>query len=205
MFCDVSTPASGGWNAYDELRSLLVRRGLDSGAIRYMQDAQTDAAKAALFAACRDGTVAVLIGSRRIAIRPRIDTHTTPSGRAWCGDALGMLRDLPDGSVNLICTSPPFALNRKKAYGNQHQDAYLKWFRPFAEEFHRVLTDDGSLVVDIGGSWVPGSPTRSVYHFVSVILRTDDSDGTIGNLAHRLLELPARRVPQGGGPGRLAR
>ncbi len=63
VFCDVSTPAGDGWNAYDELKSLLVRRGVEAGAIRYMQSAQTDQAKANLFAACRDGTVAVLIGS----------------------------------------------------------------------------------------------------------------------------------------------
>ena len=63
VFCDVSTPASTGWNAYDELRALLLRRGLDPNSIRYMQDAQSDVAKAKLFAACRDGTVAVLIGS----------------------------------------------------------------------------------------------------------------------------------------------
>jgi N12 class adenine-specific DNA methylase/SAM-dependent methyltransferase len=63
VFCDVSTPAGDGWNAYDELRTLLVRRGVDHGTIRYMQSAQTDQAKANLFAACRDGSVAVLIGS----------------------------------------------------------------------------------------------------------------------------------------------
>jgi hypothetical protein len=64
VFCDVSTPAADGWNAYDELRALLsVRRGVEAGSIRYMQDAKTDQAKAKLFAACRDGTVAVLIGS----------------------------------------------------------------------------------------------------------------------------------------------
>src|SRR5690606_17180864 len=63
VFCDVSTPAAEGWNAYDELRTLLVRRGLDPGSIRYMQDAHTDLAKAKLFAACRDGAVAVLRGS----------------------------------------------------------------------------------------------------------------------------------------------
>ena len=62
-FCDVSTPAGEGWNAYDELRSLLVERGVPTESIRYMQQAQTDAAKAKLFAACRDGSVAVLIGS----------------------------------------------------------------------------------------------------------------------------------------------
>lgn len=63
VFCDVSTPAGTGWNAYDELRSLLLRRGLEPGQVRYMQDAQTDQTKAKLFQACRDGTVAVLIGS----------------------------------------------------------------------------------------------------------------------------------------------
>ncbi len=63
VFCDVSTPAAVGWNAYDELRTLLARRGIDPGSIRYMQGAQTDVAKAKLFAACRDGTVSVLMGS----------------------------------------------------------------------------------------------------------------------------------------------
>ena len=63
VFCDVSTPAAAGWNAYDELRDLLIRRGVDTGSIRYMQDAKTDVAKAKLFAACRDGTVSVLVGS----------------------------------------------------------------------------------------------------------------------------------------------
>jgi N12 class adenine-specific DNA methylase len=63
VFCDVSTPAAAGWNAYDELRDLLVRRGVPRDQIRYMQSANTDAAKAKLFASCRDGGVAVLVGS----------------------------------------------------------------------------------------------------------------------------------------------
>jgi hypothetical protein len=63
VFCDVSTPAADGWNAYDELRRELARRGVPTDALRYMQDAKTHQAKASLFAACRDGQVAVLIGS----------------------------------------------------------------------------------------------------------------------------------------------
>jgi N12 class adenine-specific DNA methylase len=63
VFCDVSTPAGTGWNAYDELRHHLIRHGVPAETIRYMQDAKTDTAKAALFAACRDGSVAVLVGS----------------------------------------------------------------------------------------------------------------------------------------------
>ncbi len=63
VFCDVSTPAAKGWNAYDELRRLLVELGIPAESIRYMQSAKTDIAKAKLFAAARDGTIAVLVGS----------------------------------------------------------------------------------------------------------------------------------------------
>jgi N12 class adenine-specific DNA methylase/CheY-like chemotaxis protein len=63
VFCDVSTPAGDGWNAYDELRTQLVQRGVPAESIHYMQDAKNDQAKARLFTACRDGTVNVLIGS----------------------------------------------------------------------------------------------------------------------------------------------
>ena len=63
VFCDVSTPAATGWNAYDELRRLLVARRVPAGVIRFVHEATTDRAKAELFAACRDGRVAVLIGS----------------------------------------------------------------------------------------------------------------------------------------------
>lgn len=63
VFCDASTPTGAGWNAYDELRTLLVERGVPVEAISFIHDAPTDEAKAKLFAACRDGRVAVLIGS----------------------------------------------------------------------------------------------------------------------------------------------
>ncbi len=63
IFCDASTPSSRGWNAYDELRSLLVEQGLPRDEIRFIHEATTDDAKDKLFAACRDGRVAVLVGS----------------------------------------------------------------------------------------------------------------------------------------------
>src|SRR6266496_4308359 len=52
-----------GWNVYDELRSQLAARGLPRGAIRFVHEARTDRDKGELFAACRAGSVAVLIGS----------------------------------------------------------------------------------------------------------------------------------------------
>jgi DNA modification methylase len=90
----------------------------------------------------------------------------TELGRIYNGDSLGLLHHAVEkGSIDLIMTSPPFGLVRKKSYGNEDADRYLKWFRPFAEGFRRVLKDSGSLVIDIGGVWKPGTPTRSLYHF----------------------------------------
>jgi DNA modification methylase len=100
--------------------------------------------------------------------------YKTANGRAWCGDSLDLLSDLPDNSINLICTSPPFALTREKAYGNEKQGDYVEWFVEFADHFKRVLTSDGSLVIDIGGSWIPGSPTRSIYHFELLVTLVRD-------------------------------
>jgi len=66
-------------------------------------------------------------------------------------------------------TSPPFALQRRKQYGNVDADDYIRWFHDFAQEFYRVLKADGSLVIDLGGSWVRGAPVRALYHFELVI------------------------------------
>jgi site-specific DNA-methyltransferase (cytosine-N4-specific) len=56
-------------------------------------------------------------------------------------------------------------LHFKKSYGNPGQAEYVDWFLGFAKEFRRVLRPKGSLVIEIGGAWNPGQPTRSVYHF----------------------------------------
>jgi site-specific DNA-methyltransferase (cytosine-N4-specific) len=80
-----------------------------------------------------------------------------------------MLNALPDSSVNLVVTSPPYALHFKKEYGNVSKERYVEWFLPFAKEIRRILADDGSFVLNIGGSWNKGVPTRSIYHFKLVI------------------------------------
>lgn len=96
---------------------------------------------------------------------------STELGRIFHGDSLGLMhKKLERESVDLIMTSPPFGLVRKKSYGNEDADRYLKWFRPFAEGFRKVLKPSGSLVIDIGGSWKAGTPTRSLYHFDLLIM-----------------------------------
>lgn len=94
----------------------------------------------------------------------------TEFGRMYLGDALELMSVMEDHSVDLIMTSPPFGLVRKKDYGNVDADQYLDWFRPFAKEFRRVLKNSGSMVIDIGGSWIPGQPTRSLYHYELLIM-----------------------------------
>lgn len=86
-------------------------------------------------------------------------------GAAYLGDSFDLIRGVADSSVNLILTSPPFALTRKKAYGNEASGEYVEWFLRFAPDFRRVLTEDGSLVIDLGGAYLPGIPIRSIYQF----------------------------------------
>lgn len=95
--------------------------------------------------------------------------YSTSHGQAYLGDSLDLLGQVPSASVDLICTSPPFALLRQKAYGNVAADEYIEWFLKFAREFKRVLKPEGSLVIDIGGTWVRGAPTRSLYHYELVL------------------------------------
>jgi len=91
-------------------------------------------------------------------------------GKVYHGDSRGLLfKTLAPSSVDLIVTSPPFGLVRKKSYGNEDADQYVEWFRPFAAGFRRVLKENGSLVIDIGGAWKAGTPTRSLYHFELLI------------------------------------
>jgi site-specific DNA-methyltransferase (cytosine-N4-specific) len=90
-------------------------------------------------------------------------------GRAYHADALQILTRLPDDSVALVLTSPPFALRRQKAYGNVAAAEYVDWFWPFAREIQRVLKPDGSFVFDLAGAWNPGSGTRSLFPYELVL------------------------------------
>ena len=95
---------------------------------------------------------------------------STQRGRIIHADALDCMAAMEAGSVNLVMTSPPFGLRRKKDYGGAAADEYLDWFRPFASAIRRVLAADGSLVIDIGGAWNAGRPTRSIYHFELLVM-----------------------------------
>ncbi|HPG40540.1 MAG TPA: site-specific DNA-methyltransferase [bacterium] len=91
--------------------------------------------------------------------------YKTEYGKAYLGDTLDIIKYFPDDSINLILTSPPFALTSKKEYGNKNEEDYIDWFLQFSKEFKRVLTTDGSFVVDLGGAYLPGYPVRSIYQY----------------------------------------
>ena len=100
--------------------------------------------------------------------------YRTGLGEARCGDSLDLLKSLPDDSVNLVMTSPPFALLRQKEYGNKDEHEYIDWLAEFAVLIRRKLREDGSFVLDLGGAYQKGVPTRSLYNFRIPIRFCDD-------------------------------
>jgi len=63
----------------------------------------------------------------------------TQLGQIYNGDSLRLMREeVADESVNLIMTSPPFGLVRKKSYGNVESEEYVAWFKQFGKEFKRI-------------------------------------------------------------------
>ena len=109
----------------------------------------------------------------RLSVNP---AYSTQLGAAYIGDSLKLLADLPDATVNLVLTSPPFALQRQKEYGNRDQSEYVDWLLEFGRLVHQKLCDDGSFVLDLGGAYLKGVPVRSLYQF-RVLLRFCDELG----------------------------
>lgn len=91
--------------------------------------------------------------------------YSTPRGLMVSGYAEEILTSSAArkyrGKVQLILTSPPFPLNRKKKYGNKLGDAYVAWLSTFAPLFRDFLTPTGSIALEMGNAWEPGQPTMA--------------------------------------------
>ncbi len=102
----------------------------------------------------------------------RLD-HNTAHGKYYLGDSGAVLQgDLGKslvGKVNLILTSPPFPLNKKKKYGNLSGDQYRQWLSQLAPVFSRLLAPDGSVVIELGNAWESKRPVQSLLHLHSLI------------------------------------
>jgi site-specific DNA-methyltransferase (cytosine-N4-specific) len=93
------------------------------------------------------------------------EVYETDKGLQISLDSREALKLLPSECVDLIMTSPPFALLRQKTYGNEKQSQYVEWLGQFGEAAYRVLKKSGSFVLDLGGAYEKGKPIRSLYNF----------------------------------------
>ncbi len=100
--------------------------------------------------------------------------YYTNKGQAYVGDSLKLLAELPEASIDLVMTSPPFALRRQKTYGNVEETGYVDWIKPFGQEVFRVLKESGSFVLDLGGAYRIGMPSRSLYNFRVLLTFCDE-------------------------------
>lgn len=98
----------------------------------------------------------------------------TAFGMALVGDSMEVLTTMPDESVDLVMTSPPFALLREKSYGNLDQEEHVAWLAGFGPAVKRVLKPSGSFVMDLGGAYRRGVPVRSLYNFRVLIKLVDE-------------------------------
>lgn len=108
--------------------------------------------------------------------RSGLELYRTPLGAAVVTRSEEYLAQLPAASVDLVFTSPPFALLREKAYGNADQAAYVDWLVSFGPLIHSILKDTGSFVLDLGGAYQRGVPVRSLCNY-RVLLRLCDDCG----------------------------
>jgi DNA modification methylase len=108
-------------------------------------------------------------------------SYQTDSGFFYHGKAEDIL-NLPDilnkyiGQIDLLFTSPPFPLNRKKKYGNLLGQDYIDWLAAFAPIFVRYLKSDGSIVLEMGNSWEPGQPIMSTLALRALLAFLDNGN-----------------------------
>jgi DNA modification methylase len=100
--------------------------------------------------------------------------YSTELGSAYLGDSRVLLAGVEDESVDLVITSPPFALQRQKAYGNEDQAQYVDWLIGFCHDVRRILKPTGSFVLDLGGAYEKGRPVRSLYNYRVLIRLCDE-------------------------------
>ena len=102
--------------------------------------------------------------------------YVTKYGAACLGDSIELLDQLEPDSIDLVITSPPFALQRQKTYGNVDQQAYVDWLFPFCEKVYRVISPTGSFVIDLGGAYQSKRPVRSLYNYRILLKLCDELD-----------------------------
>lgn len=79
----------------------------------------------------------------------------------WCGDCLELMKNIPDGSIDLTVTSPPYD-NLRTYNGNISQWSFEK-FQEIAKELYRVTADGGVVVWIVADATIKGSETGTSF------------------------------------------
>ncbi|MGD1825356.1 Methyltransferase [Chromobacterium violaceum] len=117
-------------------------------------------------------------------------------GAYYLGDCSSVLQSKAfkklHGKVQLIITSPPYPLNEKKSYGNLTGETYLKWIESLAPIFSDMLTDDGSIVIELGNSWEPGRPVQSLLALEALLAFTKSQSADLRLIQQFVCYNPSR-------------
>lgn len=122
--------------------------------------------------------------------------YSTDRGRLFVGRVEDALEDprvrSQKGKVDLLFTSPPFPLVRKKKYGNKNGDEYLEWLRALAPRLREMVSPTGSIVVEIGNAWEPGIPAMSTLPLRALLAFQDAAELYLCQhvIAHNPARLP---------------
>ena len=105
------------------------------------------------------------LATNKARAKQHLPEYRTKYGKMFQGFCEDILTASPltklKGKIDLIFTSPPFPLNRKKKYGNLRGEQYITWLASLAPIFSEYLATRGSVVIELGNAWNPGSPTMS--------------------------------------------
>ena len=99
---------------------------------------------------------------------------TKDYGEAYCADSFELINSKEfiskyKGNIDLILTSPPFPLISKKKYGNEFGDDYINWLSKFSQPLVNLLSETGSIVIELGNSWEKGTPTFSTTNLEALL------------------------------------
>lgn len=94
--------------------------------------------------------------------------YSTNKGTLYLGDSINFLKNelytTVKGKIDLLITSPPFPLNNKKKYGNLKGEEYKNWFISLAPLYEDLLSETGSIIIEIGNAWENERPVQSLLH-----------------------------------------
>lgn len=89
--------------------------------------------------------------------------------KIYHGDVSDLIKSVPNNSVDLVITSPPYAMKRSEIFGhNISYDEYVEWLYSLSREFMRVLKKNGSFVLNIKEGVVKG---RKETHVLKYLLK----------------------------------